>query len=396
MCKIGFLRLLSLGKGRYLTLRRAATKGAAVCPLDGRFVPRALSKTPSPKQQFVFDYLDNLYHTVAEPLPDGYRNNKRPRTCGDRTDEPDLDRTAIRQLPPGSFADYHRMCQVGYTGQGKIGYRLFARVWQTQFRDKLRIRKASQHAKCACCTRHKLIIRKLGQNTRARDRQVILFRRHLSRQYKDRTQYWSLRSLSVLNPGPLGSVCLILDSMDCAKHSFPRSASLNSKDFQCFNRPRMSHTGCILHGHSILSVLSPPAVPSNASRSCEILSHSLTLLAASGRDLRPLAINLQGDNCCKELKNITILRWLSFQVSTHRVRSGTLNFLQSGHSHEDVDMYFSTVNNWYGRHKELHTMKSFQDCLQQFLDLPTTRPKESFRRAIFLEQARDWNPHCIN
>lgn len=130
----------------------------------------------------------------------------------------------------------------------------------------------------------------------------------------------------------------------------------------------MSHTACILHGRIVLSVLSPPSVPSNASRSCEILSHTLTLLSQEGVDLRPLTINLQGDNCCKELKNTTLLRWLSLHISTHRVRSGCLIFLQSGHSHEDIDMHFSTISSWYARNKELHTMNAFRQCLQDFYE----------------------------
>ena len=80
VCNKAFIRLLALGKSRFLHLRSAALEGNRVCPMDKRFIPHKKDKAPSKKRAFVYDFLDNLYVTVAEALPDSARNNKRPRS----------------------------------------------------------------------------------------------------------------------------------------------------------------------------------------------------------------------------------------------------------------------------------------------------------------------------
>ena len=69
-----------------------------------------------------------------------------------------------------------------------------------------------------------------------------------------------------------------------------------------------------------------------------------------------------------------------------------LRFLQSGHSHEDVDAWFSVLSNVIESHKHLQTPQDFQRLLQDFLTDLTQRPHELHWRDVVLVNAiRDWS-----
>lgn len=103
------MSLLGVGKGRFRTLNTAARKRADFCPYDGRFGVRE-KKAPSHKWDRVHSYLTQLYHECAEPIPDGWNSNKRPRSGPTKLDTPQLDRSKLRHLPYGTIADYWNQC----------------------------------------------------------------------------------------------------------------------------------------------------------------------------------------------------------------------------------------------------------------------------------------------
>ena len=266
-----------------------------------------------------------------------------------------------------------------------------AQVWQQDFEDRLRIRFFTHHSKCSQCIKHRLIIKKLGFCPPARRVQFALLRKHLDRQHKDRQQYWACRAESrVDSTSPTVShICGIIDSMDAAKHAWPRTKNMSAKEFSSFNRPRLTSTTLILHGHSVTLALSPSYASSNSSRTVEIVSVALTKLQRK-IDLRGVTLSLQGDNCSKELKNNGTLRALAFWISTHRLKAGRLCFLTSGHSHEDVDALFGCLRSWINCHGELHVPESFQSCLQSYFDDPTRRPYEKEKTVIMMKNYCDW------
>lgn len=394
VCNKGFLKLLAIGKLRFQRLCAPARDPQVLdCPVDQRYTPKGRQGTE--KEQIVFDFLQGLYSTAAENLPDcpsASTSNKRPRHGSCKRDDPDMDRSQIRHLPPGTIQDYLRLLQADHPNV-KFSANLFARVWGEHFMDKLRIRGSTHHSRCSVCVRHRLIIRRVGKGP-ARLGQLVEYRKHLKRQYDDRVNYWASRSTSRLESTSGDSVqfiCGILDSMDQSKHCWPRSEAMCSKDFASWVRPRMSSTTFLLHGHGALVCLSPPHVPTNSSRTVEILACGMTRCIKAGIDWRKVHFRLQSDNCAKECKNQTVLRWLGQMVATHRLRAATMACLQSGHSHEDVDALFSTMATYIDRHKELWTMGMFQQCLQKFLDQDHIRPDETkFRSVEILTQFHDW------
>ena len=160
-------------------------------------------------------------------------------------------------------------------------------MWQEDFEHLLRIRFFTHHTKCSLCIKHRLIIRKLGHCPAARRAQHDLLQQHLQRQYQDRQMYYSARARSRLAATGLGAceVTCIVDSMDAAKHAWPRSVNMSSKEFSSFQRPRLTSTTLLIHGHLALVALSPHLCSSNSSRTSEILAHGMTLLHQKGLDM---------------------------------------------------------------------------------------------------------------
>ena len=122
------MKLLGIGKHRFLTISKAIKDGLERCPMDNRFIP--VGKRPQRgKREIVFDFFHSLYEQAAERLPDGNSSssNKRPRQGDYKFDDPNMSRSEVRHLPPGTFQDYFRLCQMENPDL-KISRQLFTSV----------------------------------------------------------------------------------------------------------------------------------------------------------------------------------------------------------------------------------------------------------------------------
>ena len=183
------------------------------------------------------------------------------------------------------------------------------------------------------------------------------------------------------------TICIIIGGIDRSKFRYPRSRVVNSKQFSSFVRPCMDMVAAITHGHHTILALSEPWVKKDSSFTCELFCHSLHMIPG---DLRDGEILLQADNCSRENKNNSTCRLMALLVGGHRARRAELRFLLSGHSHEDVDQFFSNVSSVLEQHPELHVPSQFISVLDRWLAEPTTRPHEKAHFIRKVDQTRDW------
>ena len=219
---------------------------------------------------------------------------------------------------------------------------------------------------------------------------------HLQKQYADRACYRSARSCSRLRALPCGtpSVTMIIDGMDHSKFKYPRSPAIfSSKEMASFIRPNLDMTASIVHGHAVILALSEPFVPKDSNWCADLISHSLHSIS-SNLDLRGAEVIVQSDNTCREVKNNTCLRLLGSLTATHRVKRAELRNLVTGHSHEDVDQFFSVVSSHLEQSKLLETPQDFVQALQALLRNQAVRPNEPERKVIKVDQVRDWSLSC--
>ena len=206
---------------------------------------------------------------------------------------------------------------------------------------------------------------------------MLQYNKHLDRQYRDRTVYWKSRAASRLRSlsGGIGfqTICCIIDGMDKSKFRFPRTLYMQSKELHGMTRPSLEMVGSLVHGHCLILTISDPRVHKDSSAICDILSHTLNRLALSGVDLRRAEFLLQADNTSREVKNNSVIRLMSALVGAKRLGRCEVRFLQSGHSHEDIDGLFSVISSSLEASNELHLPHHFCDKLRHFLRQPQAR-----------------------
>ena len=387
-----------------------------------RFLEQPRAKiTGSSSSSRVTSYLQTLYESVAETLPDfrddpgikcelltglspmsdsygdslsgraalGFSKKSRMYKKGVRVHDerrPEESGREVRFLPPGVMKD-HWEAMASFDPLGKVSFGCFWSTWIREF-PHLRFRSTTSHTQCSQCLHYKLLIRGLTNHMAARQRQSQLLVDHLMAQYRDRQAYWEMRGSSRL--GCSSTVCCILDGMDQCKFLYPRSPLCLSKDLAGMQRPKLHVTGAIIHGWGLAFTLSHHDHPKDASASVEILAHLLTRMHQSGINLQRCNLVVQCDNTARELKNGTTLRFLSALVSHHIVESCTLSHLRSGHSHEDIDQAFGSLALYIVRHcKEAQTPKDFFKTVSKFAD-SAQRPHEPHRVTFQMDSHRDW------
>ena len=144
VCQRSFRQLLGIAKSRVSRLRAAMLNGESDCPLDMRTLPKKHSRIPSDGGAYArcVEYLQQLYHTAAEPLPEAMqqtlqfadvkvkrirRRGKRPRQLRKRELGGSGYGPNVKFLPPGSILHYYEMCKTEHPDV-KISRKIFTKA----------------------------------------------------------------------------------------------------------------------------------------------------------------------------------------------------------------------------------------------------------------------------
>ena len=261
ICRGAYQALLGIGQTKLKSIYSAIIAGQQSPPLDMRYISKPLA-CPSEARSNIVSYLQGLYDSVAETLPDKLdelcKHGEVSVKTGPSSVQTEADPYALKVkigqttyptlvgvdesqsrkirrgsghshacmpesgqaekwLPPGSIHDQWDMFNI-VTGTPCV-YSTFWRVWREDF-PHLKFRQWRQHACCSICIRYKLLIRGLTSNIHARQAQLRLYHKHLQRQFGDRREYWKCRGRSHQRHD---TICLICDGMDQAKFGCPRA-----------------------------------------------------------------------------------------------------------------------------------------------------------------------------
>ncbi len=240
---------------------------------------------------------------------------------------------------------------------------------------------------CAICAKYKLTIRQLGHDLNERQAQRRLLQQHYESQYRDRQTYWNLRAESQLQ-GAL--VVFIADAIDQAKTARPRAAFLLSHDFDKFVRPRLRLTGIVVHGHAFAYAVADPMMKKSGCTTVQYVCWVLQMLRRRGVDLKNCWLHGQFDNAASENKNNTVMQFMAYLVSAGICKRTTMGFLQTGHTHEDVDQEHGALARWIVN--RLQTAEVIEDVIRCVRDFVTrrNRPREPVREVFRVSSARNW------
>ena len=364
------------GTSRYQRIRTSIENGDLVPPIDLRFLQKGMEKNdmPSLSKSAIISFLQGIFDSVAETLPD-WRDDMEPGDLaviavdGDvedpyskfdtikkelerssehlgRLSRPvakprahkksvklDADRVGMEErfLPPGTMTEYFDQFKLACP-EHKISFSTFWRTWYSSF-SHMKFRGHTSHSICSVCVRHRLLIREMSAYISAREKQKVLYMKHLKAQYQDRVLYWSLRGSSRLRSNI--EVTCIIDSMDQQKFCYPRGPQYQAKELSALIRPRAHITCVLVHGFFVLITVAEHNLPKNASCMVETLAYCLELLRTKHFvDTACIKFNVQSDNTVRECKNNICLRWLSSITA-----NGALNgFLDSTFKKRNCNM----------------------------------------------------------
>lgn len=214
----------------------------------------------------------------------------------------------------------------------------------------------------------------------------------MKKQFSDREVYWNHRAISRLGCDAAGlpSLTLIVDSMDHAKWSVPRTAVMAAKQFNSVVRPHLECCTVICHGHLLCIAFAEHHIIKGADFTCELLCFVFHMLTQAGLDLRTYEVCVQSDNCSKETKNNSVCRLLSYLTSRRAIRCARMHHCMTGHSHEDIDAFFSLLASFLATKHELHCPQQFMAALDEYLSNDSVRPLEKQRSVLKVEAVRDW------
>ena len=275
----------------------------------------------------------------------------------------------------------------------------FFREWK-KWKNIIRFRKSSSHAQCVTCFELQQTIR--SKTTRPGDKAQanILLREHLMEQYLDRTIYWALR-LKSRQHSPV--LTIIIDSMDRVKFMWPKwDFGRVSKSLAKLHRPRYAVTAAVAHGYGTYVFGALEDQIHGGDHYNDVLCQMFDAVDQEARRLGvpfPEHLVLLSDNTPAQAKNNEVTRFLAYLVARGKFRTANLLFLMVGHTHEDIDQFFSVCTALLHRARKLDTYRDMLSYLDQGLRAQVEAKGEDFK-TVHMSGVRDFkewlDPMCVH
>ncbi|KAL3698184.1 hypothetical protein R1sor_012260 [Riccia sorocarpa] len=299
--------------------------------------------------------MKSFFQQTAEPLP--HKESRNENTDG-----------IIYRLPKALSRDdvyreiLRKMEAVGMTAISRVA---FDNLWKKEF-SNYGMHNSSAFAKCLLCVKFTTMLQR-ERRSAERAKLELDREKHLKHQMSGRTVYYSHRELSTSSPSLYLS--FIHDAMDLAKTIIPRlcdkvktlMGSVQPLPLKQLRDYENFHTDKKLGDLHFTDQTSHPLF--NALMDEEVFNTTVLAkkrqskeefflmegadnseLQASTMMILPPNLYIQLDNSAKDNKNWAMMAFCSELVARGCCKMITMSFLVVGHTHEDVDAFFSKVN----------------------------------------------------
>ena len=176
VCKRALRSLWGVGTKRLVKIVDAALASATAPPLDMRYLSKKHER-PKVIYSTVSQYLGEVYESEAETLPEDTQDDSIHWWVDVMEDIDNSDPLRVvsvkaghtahpagvdtRWLPPGSPFEYWQQYRSAFK-DFKCSFRYVLCVWKSDWAQLLKFCAHGQHAICADCVKHKLVIRQLA------------------------------------------------------------------------------------------------------------------------------------------------------------------------------------------------------------------------------------------
>ena len=195
-------------------------------------------------------------------------------------------------------------------------------------------------AKCDFCIQHRARAeRKRTQDDVDQDNAAL--RMHLEDIKAEKLMYYSNRAMARRSPKKYMSI--IIDGADQSKHDMPHFKDQSHMSSEA-HRIKMHLYGALVHGRGAYAFTMPDHEPQGHNTTIQVLHHILTDQAKQGP--LPEILKIQLDNTTKQNKGQYVFGYLDLMTEYGVFKDVKVSFLPVGHTHEDIDQFFSRISVW--------------------------------------------------
>jgi hypothetical protein len=253
-----------------------------------------------------------------------------------------------KYLNPGGFEDLWLLYQVMTPNSGQASRTTLFRAWSNRWENYLRFRNIGQGKRCKICAR---LDEERTQAADPDERASLMEKKkeHIAQIMADRevgmrATKMAERDAKKPSDGRGQLLRITIDGMDQSKFKVPRNLA-STAEFESLWRPQLHVVGAIAHGHLEAYFLMDADLPKDANMNCTVIGRVLELVKEKIGPQHALPRNMivNADNTTRESKNQHFMNFLASMVSLNKFETTELQFLQTGHTHNEQDQRFSTV-----------------------------------------------------
>jgi len=174
-------------------------------------------------------------------------------------------------------------------------------------------------------------------------------REHLKDIENEKLMYYSNRVRARKEPHKYLSI--IIDGADQSKHDMPHFKDMSHLTNE-LRRIKMHLYGALVHGRGAYAFTMTDHESQGHNSTIQVL-HSLLLEIGKTGPIPPM-LKLQLDNTTKQNKGQYLFAYLSLLVEYGIFEGIEVSYLPVGHTHEDIDQFFSRIAVWL-RYARTHT-----------------------------------------
>ena len=219
-----------------------------------------------------------------------------------------------------------------------VGESAFNQIHTTEL-PYIKIRKVKRFAACKTCAQLREQIDKASGERKALLK--VELDSHIEWQYREREKYYKHRFKA--RTWPHKYMTMSVDGMDNGKTAIPRLARENKGTDDAI-RLGTHLTGVLMHGRKnpVYAYTWFERFPTGSDSIVTIVCNALQETLKEGP--LPPVLYLHMDNCSRENKNRYILALNHLLILANIFIKVKLSFLPVGHTHDDVDQFFSKIN----------------------------------------------------
>ena len=217
----------------------------------------------------------------------------------------------------------------------------FNKIWREDTTlARIICREHLPFAKCDFCIQHRAKAeRKRTQAALEIDNMAL--REHLKDIENEKLMYYSNRARG--RQWPEEFLSIIIDGADQSKHDMPHFKDMSHLTNE-LRRIKMHLYGALVHGRGAYAFTITDHEAQGHNSSIQVLHHILLDIAQNGR--MPKVLKLQLDNTTKQNKGQYLFAYLSLLIEYGVFISIEVSYLPVGHTHEDIDQFFSRISVW--------------------------------------------------